>query len=241
VHLLTSGMPGPDLLEAYVRCGSKDRAVRLLDELAPVPCRPARSARPALFLRCRALVGGDGADADYDAALQRHADVQAPFEAGPYPLVFGEHLRRNRDVVAARRILAEATEAFAQTRRAAVGTQSGDGSGGVHPRPRRPREAAPCRRAHPQELRVALAVAQGATSRRQPRRSSSVRAPSSTTWGRSTGSSGSAPGAISSAASPPTPSSGLERRVAPRVGGEEQPPPSGLRSTRRCLAVIGGA
>jgi ATP/maltotriose-dependent transcriptional regulator MalT len=165
VSLLTTSLSAPDLVEAYLRCNQKDAAAQLVDELAAGHPDQQSALGYALFLRCRGLLGGAGAAVDFEAALQQHAEVRAPFEEARTRLCFGEQARRDRDAATAHRNLTAAAEAFER-----LGAKQWED--------RARTEAAACTRGRagsagksrsdsltPQEYRVAVAVANGATSR----------------------------------------------------------------------------
>jgi DNA-binding CsgD family transcriptional regulator len=165
VSLIGATMSAPDLVESYLHCGRIGAAARIVDELASGRPDQQGALGHALFLRCRALVGGSDAVDDFEAALQQHAEVQAPFEEARTRLCFGERLRRDRDVVAAHRNLTAAAEMFT-----VLGASAW--------KQRAEMEAAACRRGRspaltttrvdsltPQEHRVAIEVAKGGTSR----------------------------------------------------------------------------
>ena len=165
LRLLTTNLWAPDLVEAYLRCGRKDAAAGLVAELSDAdPARQGALAH-AVFLRCRALVAADRGGPDFEAALARHTEVRAPFEEARTRLCHGEHLRRERNVSAAYLCLTAAAEEFdrlgarAWRRRAlmeAAACARGRGSAAT---PKRSNALTP------QEHRVAIAVAAGATSR----------------------------------------------------------------------------
>jgi len=165
VSLLASNMWAPDLVEAYIHCGKKPAAAWVVDELALARPGEQGPLGHALFLRCRALVGGTDAVGDFEAALELLTDVGSPFEEARTRLCLGERVRRDRDVGVARVHLVAAAEAFARL-----------GASDWEHRARR--EAAACTRGRssatsgtrvdsltPQECRVAIEVANGATSR----------------------------------------------------------------------------
>lgn len=165
VSLLATNMSAPDLVEAYLHCGKKPAAARVVDELALARPGEQGPVGHALFLRCRALVGGTDAVGDFEAALELLTDVRSPFEEARTRLCLGERVRRDRDVGVARVHLVAAAEAFARL-----------GASDWEHRARR--EAAACTRGRssarsgtrvdsltPQEYGVAIEVANGATSR----------------------------------------------------------------------------
>ncbi len=165
LRLLTTNLWAPDLVECFMRCGRTDEAVRLVDELSALDPAGQGPLAHAVFLRCSRAGRGEGAGCEFEAALVRHAAVRAPFEEARTRSCHGEHLRRVRMVADARACLTAAAEEFARL--------------GAVPWERRARmEAAACVRGRawaeipsrsstltPQEHRVAIAVANGATSR----------------------------------------------------------------------------
>jgi ATP/maltotriose-dependent transcriptional regulator MalT len=165
VSLLTANLSAPDLVEAYLHCGKKHAAARIVEGLAAVRPDEQGVLGHALFLRCRALVGGTDAVSDFEAALDLHADVRAPFEEARTRLCLGERARRDRDVVVAHRQLTAAAESFAllgapawcrRAEREAAALTGGRGGSTGTPR---------IDSLTPQEFRVAIEVAKGATSR----------------------------------------------------------------------------
>jgi DNA-binding CsgD family transcriptional regulator len=116
-----------DLVEAQVRAGSPERALRALAVLEREAAAPGRPAARAVALRSAALLrsgtdsGRDEADDPDDAvaalyveALRWHERACQPFEEARTRLCLGEHLRRRRRLAAAREALADARRAFAR-------------------------------------------------------------------------------------------------------------------------------
>jgi DNA-binding CsgD family transcriptional regulator len=151
-----------DLVEAQVRSGeSLSPAITQTIE-ADVP--EDFPAVASMVWRCRAIVGhGDPTEA-FENSLERSARARLPWQEARTSLVYGETLRRSGRRVDARHHLGRALEHFERAgsstwaARAATELAAAGGS-------------APHRRADavaeltPQELHVALAVAEGATNR----------------------------------------------------------------------------
>jgi DNA-binding CsgD family transcriptional regulator len=102
-----------DLIEAYARTGRDDDAQRVTSELSE---RAQRSGVPlalALAERCDGLVSDDDAFAQrFERALELHERAGAPFERGRTLLAFGSRLHRARRRVAAREQLRAARDLF---------------------------------------------------------------------------------------------------------------------------------
>jgi len=153
--------PIADLIEAYARAGSLDKArTLLLQFLAQVPgdANPLPAARAA---RCQGIVAADDYDAHFRKAItlqERYAHV---FQHARSLLCYGERLRRAQRRRDARIQLRASIEIFdlldarpwAERARAelhASGETIGHGAGGE--------------RLTPQELQIALLVTQGRTN-----------------------------------------------------------------------------
>ena len=182
-----------DLLEAHVRAGTPERARRALAVLEREAAAPGRPLADAVFLRCSALLLGDDEAAGpvFARALGRHCEAAArPFEEARTRLCLGEHLRRRRQLGAAREALTAARRGFVRLgatdwveradaelrvagtrpvgrRRTETASTTGPaGPAAVGP----PAGSAGLRRGPaplqltPQELQVALVVAGGATN-----------------------------------------------------------------------------
>ena len=86
----------PDLIEAYARAGTLDRAQALLPEfLASVPGRanPQSAARAA---RCRGITAADDFDTPFREALALHERGDVVFQHARTYLAYGERLRRSQ-------------------------------------------------------------------------------------------------------------------------------------------------
>jgi DNA-binding CsgD family transcriptional regulator len=102
----------PDLVEACVRTGRRERAREWLAHL-PVVDETSSPEAKALVLRSRALLA-EAAEADvlFNDALGAHATTERPLEQARTALLYGEYLRRERRRVDAREPLRTALEAF---------------------------------------------------------------------------------------------------------------------------------
>jgi len=152
----------PDLIEAYARAGTLDRAQTLLPEfLASVPGRanPQSAARAA---RCRGITAADDFDTPFREALAQHERGDVVFQHARTYLAYGERLRRAQRRREARVQLRAAAEIFDRLDarpwaeraraelRASGETLARGGDGGE--------------RLTPQELQIALLVSEGRTN-----------------------------------------------------------------------------
>jgi len=153
----------PDLAEAYARGGRIDDAERVSSVLGRRAERAGAALSLALAARCRGLVEPDDFELHFEQALAHHDRAEAPFETARTLLVYGSHLHRARRRVDARRRLRAAQETFERLRaqpwidRAAAELRA---AGAIRREP-----SADPDELSPQEIRVALAVAEGATNR----------------------------------------------------------------------------
>jgi DNA-binding CsgD family transcriptional regulator len=98
-------------METLVRLGRTDEAIEALPAFEAWATNAGASAKSRLA-SCRALVaGGDEATEHFEAAVQQ-ADATRPFDLARIRLLYGEHLRRERRRVDARKHLRAAIEAF---------------------------------------------------------------------------------------------------------------------------------
>lgn len=155
---------GPDLVEAYWRCGRTAEAADCLAELDEYAAATQLSTPRAAAERCHGVLATDPAEAEvrFAAAEALHRRVSNPFERARTQLCHAETLRRYRRRVAARPLLRTALRTFrwlgatpyaqrAAAELAATGEHAGGGDREVHP----------IERLTPQELQVAMAVARG--------------------------------------------------------------------------------
>lgn len=158
----------PDMVEAAARAGRPEEVAARLDKFGRWADSTGSADLRALAARCRALLAEDP-EPQLRAALALHAAGDRPIERARTELLLGEHLRRSRRPVAARPFLRAAMDTFralgalawatraSDELRAAgeTGTGADSGSGG-------PGALASLT---PQELRIAMAVGEGATNR----------------------------------------------------------------------------
>lgn len=87
----------PDHVEAAVRSGHPERAVKPLGRFATWAAQICQPWTDALLARCRALTAADGcAEQHYESALTSHRTDLRPFDHARTQLVYGEWLRRMR-------------------------------------------------------------------------------------------------------------------------------------------------
>jgi len=152
----------PDLIEAYVRAGHRSKAEALLGTLSDQAERTAGNWARAAAARCEGMLA-DAFDEHFEKALELHDRTPTPFERARTELCFGERLRRAGRRSEARAHLRSAHATFDRLgavpwRDRALAELGGSvehlGSGGRG-----------IDRLSPQELQVALLVAEGATNR----------------------------------------------------------------------------
>jgi len=156
--------PQLELAEAYARAGRGERAEAVVDAfdrsaLTTVPLFRARAEC------CRGLLAdGDSFDQHFAAALELHATGQSPFALARTRLCYGERLRRTGRRVEAREQLRAALETFDH-----VGAPPWSERVGAELRASgetlRRREAHEAEELTPQELQIALQVAEGKSNK----------------------------------------------------------------------------
>jgi DNA-binding CsgD family transcriptional regulator len=157
--------PAPELVEIYLRLGRGPEAVKVAEEFtrdASAKAQPWALARAA---RCRGLIAAEGeSDPHFQTALALHAQTPDAFETGRTHLAYGARLRRERQRVRAREQLRAAVEVFdrlgaepwsemARAELAATGETA------------RRRDGTTLNDLTPQELQIALSLAEGRTTR----------------------------------------------------------------------------
>jgi DNA-binding CsgD family transcriptional regulator len=155
----------PDLVEAAARAGEPVRAAEPLAQFHAWASATNAPELQALAARCRALLAtGDAATTEFEAALELHILANRPMDQARTQLLIGEHLRRARRRADARQQLRAAVAAFARLDAAAWAERARAelrAAGEATPRPALKRLAG----LTPQELRVAVAVSEGASNR----------------------------------------------------------------------------
>lgn len=154
-----------DLIETRIRLGQVNEATEELDAFAAQAAAIGAAWPRAAAERCRGLLAGDDAFEEHFArALSLHRLTPTPFERARTELCLGERRRRARRLREAREPLGAALATFE-----ALGAEPWAGwarrelrAAGARPSEAR---AASVGSLTPQELRIALAVAGGATNR----------------------------------------------------------------------------
>jgi DNA-binding CsgD family transcriptional regulator len=152
----------PDLVEAYVRVERMDDARALAADLsARAGASPARLAG-GLAERCEGVVAERDFEPRFERSLAHLRHTGSPFEVGRSLLAFGARLHRARRRTDARKRLRAALEVFD---RLGAAPWSARAAAELRAAGARRRRRADSDDLTAQEVRVALAVASGATSR----------------------------------------------------------------------------
>ena len=156
----------PDLIEAYARAGERQAATRELAKFAELAGAVDRRWALAAVARLHGLLGrDDDLDEHFGAALELHEQgAGSAFERARTELLYGERLRRAKRRVDAREHLRSAIELFDGLGAAPWSEQARRelrASGESIPR----RDPTAPEKLTPQELQVALQVAEGRTNR----------------------------------------------------------------------------
>jgi DNA-binding CsgD family transcriptional regulator len=156
----------PDLIEAYVRAGEREAAARELAKLAELAGALDRRWALAAVARLQGLLGQDGdLDEHFGAALELHEQgAGSAFDRARTELLYGGRLRRAKRRVDAREHLRSAVELFDGLGAAPWSEQARRelrASGESIPR----RDPTAPEKLTPQELQIALQVAEGKTNR----------------------------------------------------------------------------
>jgi DNA-binding CsgD family transcriptional regulator len=154
----------PELVEAYMRVGRDDEAreqARAHAERAAAKGRPWALGRAQ---RALAMVSDDGYEEQFAAALRAHGQTEDLFELAHTRLCLGERRRRDGRRVEAREELRAALEAFERLGAAPWARRARDELEASGERARR-RDPSTVDELTPQELRIGLLLAEGATTR----------------------------------------------------------------------------
>jgi class 3 adenylate cyclase/tetratricopeptide (TPR) repeat protein len=157
--------PAPDIVDALVRLGRVAEAKKVADRFEPAATEKGQPFALALAARAKALVADDRSYVmAFEAAMRHHEDTTDTFEGARTELYFGERLRRARRRVDARRHLRAALKAFDQLgaapwaeRALAELEASGETA--------RVRDDRYRQQLTPQELQVAMTLADGTTTK----------------------------------------------------------------------------
>ena len=157
--------PAPDIVDALVRLGRLPEAREVADRYQPTADAKGQPFALARAARARALLAGDDRYVEeYQAAIRYHEATPDIFERARTQLYFGERLRRKRRRVEARQQLRAALKAFDQlgaapwAERAMTELQASGETARV-------RDDRYRQQLTPQELQVAVTLAEGATTR----------------------------------------------------------------------------
>ncbi|HEV2476648.1 MAG TPA: AAA family ATPase [Candidatus Dormibacteraeota bacterium] len=157
--------PAPEIVDALVRLGRNSEAQEVAARYAAAAAAKGQPFAMARAARSEALVADDSSFVGlFGAALRHHESTPDSFERARTQLYFGERLRRKRKRVEARKQLREALKAFDQlgaapwAERALTELQASGETARV--RDERYRQ-----QLTPQELQVALTLAEGTTTR----------------------------------------------------------------------------
>jgi len=159
----------PDLVEACVRLGRREEgrtAYAVLEEFVGQEGLDAPPWALAYSARCRALLADDdsAATAAYEEALELHTRATGAFDQARTELVYGEHLRRQRQRVESREHLRAALDAF-EALGAAMWAERARTELRASGETARKRDPSTVAQLTPQELQVAQYVAQGLSNK----------------------------------------------------------------------------
>jgi DNA-binding CsgD family transcriptional regulator len=157
--------PAPDIVDALVRLGRLAEAREAADRYQPTAEAKGQPFAMARAARARALLAANDRYAEeYETALRYHQATPDIFERARTHLYYGERLRRARRRVEARQHLRAALKAFDQlgaapwAERAMTELQASGETARV-------RDDSSRQQLTPQELQVALTLAEGTTTR----------------------------------------------------------------------------
>jgi DNA-binding CsgD family transcriptional regulator len=157
--------PAPELVEAWLRVGRPDAAAEAAADFIREAAAKSQPWARARAERCRGLLAAEGeSDRHFEMALTLHAQTPDRFEAGRTHVAYGARLRRERQRLRAREHLRAAVDIFdglgadpwsdaARAELAATGETA------------RRRDPTTLNDLTPQELQIALSLADGRTTR----------------------------------------------------------------------------
>jgi len=155
----------PDIVDALVRLGREPEARKVASEFQGAAAAKGQPFALARAARARALLASDERfAAEFEAALRHHESTPDTFERARTELYFGERLRRIRRRVEARKHLRAALKAF-DALGAAPWAERAMSELQASGETARVRDEGYRQQLTPQELQVALTLAEGTTTR----------------------------------------------------------------------------
>ena len=157
--------PQPDLIEALIQVGRRDEASTVLDRYAEWALGGTPLWGGALVARCRGLLADDESfSAHFEQALDLHGKVEDRFEQARTSLYYGERLRRVGRKAEARDRLRQALALFDELQATPWSDRAERELRATGERIRRAQHGLG-QELTPQELQVALPVAEGKTNK----------------------------------------------------------------------------
>lgn len=158
--------PHPSLVEALVRSGRRDESADVLARYAAIALGGTPLWGGALLARGKGMLAehDDEADEHFDEALRLHARVEDCFQHARTLLAYGERLRRGGRRQGARARLRSALELFQELEARPWAERTEQELRASGERLRR-RESTEAEQLTPQELQIALQVAEGRTNK----------------------------------------------------------------------------
>jgi DNA-binding CsgD family transcriptional regulator len=157
-------VPAPELVDLYLRLGRSAEAAAVASEYSLAATAKGQPWALARAARCRGLVSSDGAEKEFEAALAFHQQTPDVFETARTRLAFGAYLRRARRRVHAREHLRAAIASFDALGADPWSKMAGQELAATGETARR-RDGASLSDLTPQELQIALRIAEGRTTK----------------------------------------------------------------------------
>jgi DNA-binding CsgD family transcriptional regulator len=155
----------PEFVEALVRAGDIDAAAKLLAPFADEAERVGQAAPQAVAFRCRGLLAVDGSyDREFERSLEFHGVDENVFATARTRLAYGERLRRSGRRIDAREQLHQALDVFERLEAVPWAERASSELRATGER-MRARGSVAGEDLTPQELQVAMLVADGKTNR----------------------------------------------------------------------------